>query len=133
MTRESTLRVGDAERDATVELLNRHYADGRLTALEREERTAVALTARTADDLSALLADLPDIEEPRSGPRRARPRLTRPTPGLLRAVLVAAVVVFVALHLVPVFAVVVAFFVLSRIAFGWHGPWSYSRRPSRHW
>lgn len=130
---EESVRIGDAERDATVELLTRHFADGRLTKLEHEERTAIALTATTQPALDALLADLPDLRPPeRAGWSRAR-RVPWPAFRLLRVALLGALVVFVAAHLVPVIAAVALFFVISRLAFGWHRPWGRSGRYCPRW
>jgi Domain of unknown function (DUF1707) len=53
------LRVSDADRDQAVSELSEHYQAGRLTADELEERSGLALRARTGNDLAALLADLP--------------------------------------------------------------------------
>lgn len=52
------LRVGDVERDRTVERLATAYADGQLTHEEFEERSSQAYGARFADDLAGLVADL---------------------------------------------------------------------------
>ena len=65
------LRVGDAERDATAQRLREHYALGRLTLEEFNERLSAALAAKTERDLSQLTQDLP---EPSS-------RLSRAAPG----------------------------------------------------
>ena len=54
------LRASDGERDQVVALLQRHFADGRLTQAELEERAGAAFVARTRDELSALTADLPE-------------------------------------------------------------------------
>ena len=53
------VRASDGERDHVVTLLQRHFADGRLTQAELEERAGAALAARTRDQLRALTADLP--------------------------------------------------------------------------
>jgi hypothetical protein len=59
------IRASDAERDQTLELLRRHFADGRLTLAELEERVAGACEARTQAQLRALTADLPpDLRAP---------------------------------------------------------------------
>lgn len=55
------IRASDDEREQVVVLLQRHFADGRLTQAELEERAAAALAARTRDQLGALTADLPDL------------------------------------------------------------------------
>src|ERR1051326_8221952 len=59
----SDLRVGDADRQAVVSELQRHYVDGRLTSEELSERVAEALKARTFGELAALLNDLPALAE----------------------------------------------------------------------
>lgn len=55
------LRIGDAERDAAVERLQRALEEGRLTAPEFDERVGIALQARTQHDLDPLFADLPPV------------------------------------------------------------------------
>ena len=55
------LRVGDAERDAVVAQLRTHLGAGRLTIEEFEERTGLALAARTTGDLVPLTSDLPAV------------------------------------------------------------------------
>jgi hypothetical protein len=52
-------RVGDAERDHVVALLQEHCADGRLALDELSERVGAALAARTRGELERTLADLP--------------------------------------------------------------------------
>jgi hypothetical protein len=53
------LRIGDAEREAAVAALSDHYAAGRLSKDEFDERTAAALTAPTMSALAPLFGDLP--------------------------------------------------------------------------
>jgi hypothetical protein len=53
------MRVGDAEREATAAELREHYASGRLTLEELNERLDKALAAKTRGDLDALMRDLP--------------------------------------------------------------------------
>jgi hypothetical protein len=65
---EGELRVSDSERDATLELLSRQAAEGRLTLDELEERASQALAARTRDDLTTVTRDLPaDAGAPSAG------------------------------------------------------------------
>src|SRR5262249_58752605 len=64
------IRASDGERDQVVARLQRHFADGRLTQAELEERVGAALTARTRDQLHALTTDLPDADG-----RPARPAM----------------------------------------------------------
>jgi hypothetical protein len=65
------VRASDPEREQTVALLQRHFADGRLTPDELEERAGAAYAAQTRAQLSDLTADLPAPE------RQARPGMTR--------------------------------------------------------
>lgn len=60
-TPPGNLRIGHAERDRTIALLREHTAAGRLDLDEFEERVGRITTAKTADDLDAVLADLPRL------------------------------------------------------------------------
>ena len=53
------IRASDADREQAAASLRDHFADGRLTRPELDERLAAALSARTAGDLRRLMADLP--------------------------------------------------------------------------
>ncbi|GGS51913.1 hypothetical protein GCM10010156_08200 [Planobispora rosea] len=66
------LRVGDAEREAAMAVLREHYAQGRLTYEELDERLGLALSARTGGDLARTQENLPDLYGPPSGPDSAR-------------------------------------------------------------
>lgn len=56
---DRNVRAGDADRDRAASALRRHFAEGRLTPEEFDERLTSALAARTMGDLADLLADLP--------------------------------------------------------------------------
>ena len=60
------LRIGDAERDAAVSALGEHYAAGRLTKEEFDERSGRAWSARTEADLTPLFSDLPSAHRNRA-------------------------------------------------------------------
>ncbi|MEU5397566.1 DUF1707 SHOCT-like domain-containing protein [Streptomyces tibetensis] len=62
-TTSPALRASDAERDQVEAQLQHHYAVGRLTLPELEERVVAAYEARTREQLHALLRDLPDEAE----------------------------------------------------------------------
>ena len=64
------IRVSDDERERTADTLRNHYADGRLTSDELEDRIERAYHAKTRGDLAALTRDLPAEYS-----RRARERL----------------------------------------------------------
>lgn len=53
------LRVGDAERDEVTSALHEHFAAGRLTRDELDERLTATLSAKTVGDLRAVTRDLP--------------------------------------------------------------------------
>ncbi|WDV52856.1 DUF1707 domain-containing protein [Streptomyces coeruleorubidus] len=53
------LRVSDGDRDEVLGVLAAALAEGRLDPPEHETRSQRALKARTADELTALTADLP--------------------------------------------------------------------------
>ncbi len=54
MATQPSLRIGDRERDAVAAELQEHYAHGRLTLEEFNERIDAVFTARTQSDLSRL-------------------------------------------------------------------------------
>jgi len=61
------MRVGDAEREATAAELREHYASGRLTLDELDERVDKAFAAKTRGDLDALMRDLPSARPGMAG------------------------------------------------------------------
>lgn len=69
-------RIGDRERANTCDELSAHFAAGRMTSEELDERLAAAVGARTEAELRWVLADLPplDQERPRSDPPLAPPQ-----------------------------------------------------------
>jgi len=70
---DDQMRVSDAERETVTAKLRDHYAEGRLTSDELEERVTAALHAKTYGDLRALTSDLP-------GPAGVPPRtMERPS------------------------------------------------------
>lgn len=111
----SGLRIGDAERDSAIQLLTRHFADGRLTQLEHGERTSLALRAKTAGELDALFADLPRLDSAQPAPRRQGVGpLAAAVPSLVLLVGVLAATAFAAAQLAPVVVALVICLLLSR-------------------
>lgn len=74
----SQWRASDAERQAVVDRLIRHAADGRLTLAEAEARVAEAWSARSITDLEHCLRELPPV--PASSPARSRLRAIKVAP-----------------------------------------------------
>jgi len=58
-TNNAQLRIGDAEREDAAAALGEHYASGRLSKEEYDERTSVVWEAKTLTTLQPLFADLP--------------------------------------------------------------------------
>jgi hypothetical protein len=56
---DDRMRASDADREAVAAKLRDHYAEGRLTQDELDERVSVALTAKTFGELRTLTTDLP--------------------------------------------------------------------------
>jgi hypothetical protein len=105
--RQPDLRVSDAERDAVVTELGRHFQVGRLDEDEFDQRVGSALVAKTRSDLDALLTDLPRpiVAGPTAlaGSRSPRPR---------------------ALAIVPL--LVIAAFIATRANGSWHHGWPFA-------
>jgi Flp pilus assembly protein TadB len=59
MATERNIRVSDADRDAVAAQLREHYAQGRLTLDELNERLDRAFASRTNFELAAVTSDLP--------------------------------------------------------------------------
>jgi hypothetical protein len=97
---DDRIRVSDADRDRVTARLREHFAEGRLTPDELDERISAALNAKTFGDLRPVMADLPEpVPAPlRAGPNpqgagpfwMARRRGPRVLPVMLLALLAAA-------------------------------------------
>jgi hypothetical protein len=74
------LRIGDAERDHAAAALGEHYATGRLSKEEYDERSERVWAARFQSELEPLFADLPSPWKrvPARVPTRGRPVRTLP-------------------------------------------------------
>lgn len=86
-------RASDADRDLCLNEIESAFADGRIDDTEREARTQAALQAKTLDELAQLTADL----RPPGAQRLTSALSTTTVPkGLLRKVLIGALVPAVA-------------------------------------
>lgn len=136
------LRLSDAERDQAARALGEHYAAGRLTAEEHDERTSRAFAATTRGELPPLFADLPGgspLHPSRPGsptrpaayaaatPTRS-PRSRGHTRGLLRLVLVMLVIAMVVTHLPYILLGLIAWWLLGALL--WRGRAGACRRPA---
>jgi hypothetical protein len=84
--------------------LSEHFQAGRLTAAELDERTGLALTARTWGELGELAADLPALRPaaPAAIPDAGRPHPSagHTTPALTAALAGLAIAAIVVVHMV---------------------------------
>jgi uncharacterized protein YecT (DUF1311 family) len=71
---DAPLRASDAEREQTADALRDHYATGRLSAEEFDQRLDVAYKATTVAEPAQLRADLPELPAP---PAARRAELSR--------------------------------------------------------
>ena len=126
--RDRQLRVGNAEREAVVEVLRREHLAGRLDNDEFDERVARCLAAKTYAELDELIGDLPADERQTSrvvGRWGWRPW---PLPFVFLPLLVAMIVFShgrAAWLLVPFFV----WFVVRPFFWRGFGRRTYSRRP----
>ena len=57
---DDNIRISDADREQVTGRLREHFAEGRLTSDELDERITATLNAKTFGDLRGILADLPE-------------------------------------------------------------------------
>jgi hypothetical protein len=58
---DDRIRVSDADRERVAGRLREHFAEGRLTQEELDERLSAALSAKTTGDLRRVMTDLPGL------------------------------------------------------------------------
>lgn len=123
------LRIGDSEREAAVSALGEHYAAGRLTKEEFDERADAAWSARTRSALWPLFADLPRPQGAQPVRRVGRPAGPPPGPrrghpgwwfGAAMAPVLLLVVALVVLTHLPLFLLLLLV-------------WVFMARSGRHW
>jgi DUF1707 SHOCT-like domain len=126
---DDRIRISDADRDRVIGRLNHHFAEGRLTQEELDDRVTKVLHAKTFGDLRGVMADLPEpVSVPAGAPhlphgapprafRRRRPRvlplvalallavLILPVGGLLLFIVKALVVMWLLACLAGIFVV----------------------------
>jgi Domain of unknown function (DUF1707) len=136
MVMNDRMRVSDADRERVTSRLRDHFAEGRLTREELDERVSAALSAKTVGDLRRLMTDLPG-DSPVAPPALVHgPVLVRRGPRILPLALLllfAAVLIpggawFVLglFQIVLVFALVAGLTALFAAA-------RFRRRMRRHW
>lgn len=78
---DDRIRISDADRDRLTARLREHFAEGRLTSDELDERLTAALSAKTFGDLRRVMADLP---EPGLSPLPNQPPFMPRPPRIVR-------------------------------------------------
>jgi Flp pilus assembly protein TadB len=142
------IRVSDADRERVADRLREHFAEGRLSADELDERIAAALSAKTFAELRRVTRDLPDPDPaPAEGQGQGRPypppwagrrgfarrhRGPRLLP-LLLLLLIAALVIPGAGWLLFVFVKVVLVFWLVATVAAIFAAARFRRHVRRHW
>jgi uncharacterized protein DUF1707 len=61
MAEDRQLRASDAQREQVAQEIREHFAAGRLTEEELDERVEAAYSARTVDELQTVRSDLPSL------------------------------------------------------------------------
>jgi hypothetical protein len=91
---DDRIRISDADRERAAARLREHFAEGRLSLDELDERIAAALTAKTVGDVRRIMADLPDPVPAPSQARRSAPWAPRPGAVLRRGPRILPLVAF---------------------------------------
>jgi len=81
---DDRIRISDADRERAVARLREHFAQGRLSSDELDERISAALTAKTVGDLRPVLADLPEPGPVVPQTRQSPPWAMRHAPAFRR-------------------------------------------------
>lgn len=134
------MRIGDAEREVALTALGEHFAQGRITRDEHDERSDAVWSAKHADDLAPLFADLPHgsplgpVQTPVPGrvpaSRGFRDRFAGlPTP--VQVVLVVLAAGFVVSNLPFLLLAAALWFVLARHGVVARPPWAGRHGPRR--
>ena len=133
---DDSIRVSDADRDRVSDQLRDHFAAGRITSDELDERLSAALSAKTFGDLRRIMADLPGPVPalPRAvpPPLQATPawavRRRPPFPPLILLALLAALLLPPAGWLLATFVYVILVVGLMTFIAG-----AFASRPQRRW
>jgi hypothetical protein len=100
---DDRIRISDADREQVTARLREHFAEGRLSSDELEERITGALSAKTFGDLRRLMADLPDPTPATPPDWRAAPLRSRSSGLACRGprLLPLALIVLIAALVIP--------------------------------
>ncbi len=142
---DDRIRVSDADRERVTARLRDHYAEGRLTESELDERVSAALSAKTFGDLRQLMVDLPGPAPvpPQQSQQPPRPQVGGPPwvvyrrgPRLLPLILLVLLAALVfsgggGWMLAGIFHLILLFWLFTAVAGLLFGV--FRRRARRHW
>jgi hypothetical protein len=140
--RNDRIRVSDADREQVTARLREHFAEGRLTREELDERITAALNAKTFGDLRPVMVDLPEpapvMARPGPLPRGIRPGpvYVRRGPRLLPLALLVLLIAALAPGTGFVFLALLQGFLLFMLVAGVMGLFAahrFRRRMRHHW
>jgi hypothetical protein len=140
--RNDRIRVSDADREQVTARLREHFAEGRLTREELDERITAALNAKTFGDLRPVMADLPEPAPVLAGAgplpqaRAQGPVYIRRGPRLLPLALLVLLIAAVAPGTGFVFLALLQGFLLFVLVAGVMGLFAahrFRRRMRHHW
>jgi uncharacterized protein DUF1707 len=100
---DDRIRISDADRERAAASLREHFAQGRLSSDELDERISAALSAKTVGDLRPVMADLPGPAPVAPPTRQSPPRAVRHAPAFRRGprLLPLAILALVAALVIP--------------------------------
>jgi hypothetical protein len=138
---DDRIRVSDTDRDHVTAQLRDHFAAGRITPTELDERISAALGATTFGDLRRIMADLPGpapaLPHAAQRAQRATPAWTArrrpPFPPLILATLLAALLIPGTGWLLAIFVNVILVLWLTTFAARAHAFGQSHRRWHRGW
>ena len=91
---DDRIRISDADREGVTARLREHFAEGRLSSDELDERITAALSAKTYGELRRTMADLPDAALAPQQARQSPPWPGRPGPAFRRRPRIAPLAIF---------------------------------------
>ena len=149
---DDRIRISDADRERVTDRLREHFAEGRLSSEELDERISAALGAKTVGDLRHIMADLPELapvpsQAPQFPPWAARRgavirRGPRVLPLALLALFAALVIpgagwlffaFFQLVLMLWLVACVAGIFAAARFRRHWRRQWQSGQGPYWHW
>ncbi|WP_225730710.1 MULTISPECIES: DUF1707 domain-containing protein [unclassified Nocardia] len=97
MSEVPEIRIGTAEREEALQRLSDHFAAGRLSVAEFDERSAIVAAALTRGDLEQVFTDLPQPVAEKPAPAKSEHKFLSDWPDRIMAVIpILALILFLA-------------------------------------